>query len=140
MTTGTHYPLFRTFRGFAASLLLLGVGACGQEPPPQISANPAAAPPVTTPSAQTKPAAAPQLPVTATGAASNQALAARVKQALVARKVPHARSIDVDASGGVVRLFGAVGSSSERDQAAEVTAGVEGVETVENKLAIAAGS
>jgi len=136
MTPCVPHPLFRTLAWIATSLPLLGITACGQEPPPPVGAAPA----VTQSAAPPRQAATPQGPATVTGTEANKALATRVQQALVARKVPHAHSIDVDANGSVVRLFGAVDSQSERDLAAEITAAVEGVETVENKLVIASGS
>jgi len=46
----------------------------------------------------------------------------------------------VSATGGVISLWGTVATSGERTRAARIAAGVEGVRSVENRLAVVKGS
>src|SRR3990172_2051998 len=112
-----------------AAALIFGLAAGGEEAPPPPAVNPApitAAPEVKAPEA-TKPD-------------PSKALAARVKEALEGDSKVHAVGIDVTASGGVVALWGTVADAEERRRAAQVASSVEGVKSVDNKLAIVKGS
>lgn len=112
-----------------ALALIFGLAACGKEapPPPAVeSAPPAAAPRVE----------APETPKPD----PSKVLAARVKEALEGDSGLHADGIDVTASGGVVALWGTVADAEERRRAAQVASSVEGVKSVDNKLAIVKGS
>jgi hypothetical protein len=70
----------------------------------------------------------------------NQALAERVKQALEGEAKVHAAAIDVTAAAGVVTLWGTADSDDERIRAGRVAYRVQGVNTVNNRLAIVKGS
>ncbi len=70
----------------------------------------------------------------------NKALAERVKQALEGEAKVHAAAIDVTASGGSVTLWGTADSDDERVRAGRIAYRVQGVNTVNNRLAIVKGS
>jgi hyperosmotically inducible protein len=73
-------------------------------------------------------------------AAADKELAGRVKSALVAERNLNAHGIDVTVKDGVVTLFGTAETRLRRDMAEKIAARVDGVKSVENKLAIVAGS
>ncbi|HUF81358.1 MAG TPA: BON domain-containing protein [Burkholderiales bacterium] len=138
MTTAQSKRIFR-LTGAAAGAALLGLAACGQE-----------APSPTTPPASRQPAnsaapmaAVPAAPVEGKSAAaseSDRALARRVKDALLARPALKGHGIDITARGGAVTLFGTADSVANRKLAGDIAAGIEGVNSVENKLVVASGS
>ncbi len=143
MTTARSKRIFR-LTGAAAGAALLGLAACGQEAPspttPPASRQPAntAAPQATAPKA-----AVPAAPVEGKAAAaseSDRALARRVKDALLARPALKGHGIDITARGGAVTLFGTADSIANRKLAGDIAAGIEGVNSVENKLVVASGS
>jgi hyperosmotically inducible periplasmic protein len=78
----------------------------------------------------TRPAAAQSKPA----ADPNGALIERVRRALVSDREIAANDIDVSARGGVVSLWGKVGSAREIQRAVEVARGVPGVQRVESNL------
>ncbi len=59
-----------------------------------------------------------------------------VKAAFTVHRNLSERPIDIETDGGVVTLSGEVASEEERDSAEELAATVEGVESVENRLAV----
>lgn len=119
-----------------AALLALGLGACERKPPePAIKA----VPPVVEP-AQEPRAAEPPKPVESVQAAADRMLAARVKDALLTEPVLNAHGIDVVAKDGVVTLYGTAETRMRREMAQKIAARVEGVRSVDNKLAVVAGS
>lgn len=61
---------------------------------------------------------------------------AKVKSALINDPVTKARQIDVEVNRGVVSLGGFVDSQTEKDQATQVTKGVNGVQEVKNNLQV----
>jgi hyperosmotically inducible protein len=67
-------------------------------------------------------------------------LAARVKQALDGEAKIHSAGIDVTAADGAVTLWGTTPSTGERARAAKLASGVEGVKSVENRIAVVKGS
>ena len=67
-------------------------------------------------------------------------IASTVKTRMIGDSVVQARHIDVDVVGGVVYLVGAVRSDVQREKAAEIAAGVNGVRRVENQLLIGSTS
>lgn len=109
------------------SALALALASCGEETPPP--ATPAVAPVVLEPR-----------PAVGEKAGADAELAERVKRALEEEAADSAAGIDVTASGGVVRLFGTVGSPAARLRAEEITAGTPGVKQVQNQLVVLQGS
>jgi osmotically-inducible protein OsmY len=67
----------------------------------------------------------------------DQELTQRVARAIEAAKL---YGVDVVAASGIVTLWGTTVSARERDRAAEVARNVQGVEWVENRLEVVAGS
>lgn len=119
-----------------AGLLAVTLAACEEKPPPATVAPPVtqSAPlPETQPAPQQKPAEPPQ-------AAADRELAAKVKSALLAERSLNANGIDVVVKDGTVTLFGTAETRMRQALAGKVAAGVEGVKSVENKLAVVAGS
>src|SRR5688572_14780018 len=124
----------------AGSLALL-LAACGEDPKPAPPKPAAKAPAPAAPAAPAADAkAAPAKPAAEARAGADGALAARVKEALLAEKSLNAHGIEVDAKDGVVTLFGTVENKARREQAAKIAAAVEGARSVENKLVLVAGS
>lgn len=122
----------------AAAVLILALAACSEPAPP---------PPVAKPSTETpKPppveAKAPEAPQASQAPKPdpNAELAARVKQALEGEAKVQAAAIDVTAADGKVTLWGTAGSAGERSRAAQVAGKVEGVKSVDNKIAVVRGS
>jgi hypothetical protein len=70
----------------------------------------------------------------------DQLLAERVKRALEDEAKIHAAAIDVTAQGGIVTLWGTADSDDERIRAARAAYRVQGVNSVQNRLAIVRGS
>jgi hyperosmotically inducible periplasmic protein len=70
----------------------------------------------------------------------DKALAALVKQALETEPKIHSAGIDVTAADGAVTLWGTAASNGERARAAQVAGKVDGVKSVENKIAVVKGS
>jgi BON domain-containing protein len=117
-----------------ATVLIIGLTACGQEAPkPAAKATPTPAP-----------AAQPAPPPPAAKAAEaqksdpNKELAARVKRAV--EEEGKLAGIDVTASDGKVTLWGTTGNAAERQRAASVASKVDGVKSVENNLKVVKGS
>lgn len=122
-----------------AALLALALSGCGQEPPPKPAVKVVPVPAL--PAAQDAAKAEPAKPsAEAARAEADKELAGRVKAALAAERALNAHGIDVVARGGVVTLFGTAETRLRRDVAGKVAAAVEGVKSVENKLAVVAGS
>lgn len=118
-----------------AAAFALALAACGGDTPPPAPPSPPETPaPASTsaaPQAEQKPAPQPD---------PNRDLAARVKSVLEAEAKIQAAAIDVTAAEGKVTLWGTAASEDERERAAKVAAGVEGVKAVENKIAVVQGS
>jgi hyperosmotically inducible protein len=111
-----------------AALLLLALAACSEpEPPPPPPAPPAP------PAVEAK---VPEPPKPD----ANAELAQRVKQALEGEAKVQAAAIDVTAADGKVTLWGTASTANERSRAAQVAGKVEGVNAVENKIAVVRGS
>jgi osmotically-inducible protein OsmY len=70
----------------------------------------------------------------------NLALAARVIAALRRDPAVGKLGIDVVSADGAVTLFGTAPTAGDRERAAQVAAGVDGVRSVLNNLVIVAGS
>ncbi len=70
--------------------------------------------------------------------ASDSALTTKVKSALLAEKHLKSLDISVEATSGVVTLFGRVDSPAQSERAEAVAKQVEGVKDVHNTLAVTA--
>jgi hyperosmotically inducible protein len=68
------------------------------------------------------------------------ALLTSVKSALVADPVTEAGEINVDVNRGVVKLSGFVDSSKEKSAAGDIARKVDGVQSVQNDIAVKEGS
>lgn len=135
MAPSERFPGWR-YSTLLASILVLGLTACGDKPAPKPAAKPI--PPVT----QGKPKVE-EMKMTAPANAKTEPdsdLATKVKDALGAAGGLNVHRIDVAASNGVITLYGTADDAAQREQAAQISAGVAGVKSVENKLAIVAGS
>jgi hyperosmotically inducible protein len=121
------------------ALLAIALSGCGKEPPPKpaVQAVPVPAAPAQQEAAQ---AEAEKMAGQAVRAAADKELAGRVKTALLAERSINAHGIDVVAKDGAVTLYGTAETRMRREMAEKVAARVEGVKSVENKLAIVAGS
>jgi len=133
-----HDPRHTT-RILAATLLAFTFSGCGREPPPKpvVKDVPVPVAPVVQDAAKAE--AAKQVAVAARAAADKE-LAGRVKAALVAERNLNAHGIDVTAKDGAVTLYGTAETRLRRDMAEKIAARVDGVKSVENKLAVVAGS
>jgi hypothetical protein len=130
-------PVVRTSCAIASVLLALTLGACGKEPPPPPKKAAEVILPVEPPpqvaSVPDKPAEPPQ-------ASADKELAGKVKSALLSERGLNAHGIDVVAKSGVITLYGTTETPARRDTAGRVAGNVAGVKSVENKLAVVAGS
>ena len=124
---------------FSATLLALALSGCGKEPPPTpvTKAVPVPAAPAEQPAAK---AEADRMAAQAARAAADRELAGRVKSALVAERGLNAHGIDVVAKDGTVTLFGTAETRARREMAEKIASRVDGVKSVDNKLAVVAGS
>lgn len=126
----------RLFPALAAGVIALAVSGCGDEPKPAPNTAPRAAP-----APEAKAAPAPDKPAVESAQVTNdQALAAKVKSALAAETSVNAHRIDITVKNGVVTLFGTAETKAQRETAGKAAAAVSGVKSVENKLAVVAGS
>jgi hypothetical protein len=71
---------------------------------------------------------------------ANKLLAARVKQALEQEEKALAAGIDVTVDAGAITLWGTTPSVDERARVGRVALKVEGVKSVENRIAVVRGS
>lgn len=122
-------------RIFPVALLFVLAGCGDPAPPPKPAAPPPVASPVAVP-APAEQAKAPEAPKPD----PNKELAARVKHALENEAKIQAAGIDVTSNDGTVTLWGTATSDDERARAARVAGKVEGVKSVDNKLAVVRGS
>lgn len=120
----------------------LGLAACDSPKPPEVALKPVtiAIPPAPAPAPRPVALASAQPPKADAGKTADAELAARVKAALAAEPGLGSFTMDVTASDGVVSLFGTAPNRATRDRAAAAAAKVEGVKSVQNNLAIVAGS
>ncbi len=106
-----------------------GLSAAQKRPAEAQAAAPASAP-----------AKAPETKEITANVHPNIELAARVKQALQTEAKALAGGVDVTAADGVVTLWGTAASEVARGRAAKIASGVDGVKSVENKIAVVKGS
>jgi CubicO group peptidase (beta-lactamase class C family) len=117
-----------------ATLLIIGLTACGQEAPKPV----AKATPTPAPAAQPAPPPPAAKAPEAQKSDPNKELAARVKRAV--EEEGKLAGIDVTASDGKVTLWGTTGNAAERQRAAGIASKVDGVKSVENNLKVVKGS
>lgn len=137
-------PVPRALSLALASIFALALAACGDKPA-EIVVKPAPktqpAPPKADAKAdQTKQEAAAKAAAEKTKQDADAALAAKVKSALGGEKGLNAHAIDITARDGAVTLFGTADTPALRDRATKAAAGVEGVKSVENRMAVVKGS
>ena len=119
-------------------LAVIALAACGEKVPPTpvTKAEPVTPAPVVKAPEAPKPAPKAEEPKPD----PNKELAARVKRALMDDNKIQGGGIDVTANNGAVTLWGTAATQSERNRAGAAAAKVDGVQSVDNKLAIVKGS
>ena len=115
----------------SGAVVAAGLAACGDDPAIAKGGKELAM--SQKPSPKTAEPAVPQLDENAT-------LAARVIAALRRDPAVGKLGIDVVSADGAVTLFGTAPTAGDREKAAQVAAGVDGVRSVMNNLVIVAGS
>ena len=118
----------------AAAALVILLAACGDAPAP------AEKKPVVEPKVEAKALEVPIPKAEAPKPDPNKVLAQRVKRALEDEAKIQAAGIDVTASDGAVTLWGTAATEAERRRAAQAAAKVEGVKSVDNRIAVVKGS
>ena len=76
----------------------------------------------------------------ASHASGDSALAAQVKSAIVSEPGLKSLTVEVNATDGVVTLFGTADTPAKRHQAALVALNVDGVRSVRNSMTVVSGS
>jgi len=122
----------------SGTLVAAGLAACGDEPP-VAKAGKGGDQAMSQSPAQPSVAAEPQAPA-APKVDENAALATRVVAALRRDPAVGKLGIDVVSADGAVTLFGTAPTAGDREKAARVAAGVDGVRSVMSNLVIVAGS
>lgn len=117
----------------------LSLAACGDAPAPKPAAPKPAAEAPPAPVAAPAPAPVAKAPE-APKPDPNKELAERVKKALEGEAKIQAAGIDVTATDGAVTLWGTAATAAERDRAARAAGKVDGVKSVQNKIAVVKGS
>jgi hypothetical protein len=120
-----------------ALLIPLALAACDSSEPPKPAAPPPPKPVVQAPAPTPTP---PPTPVAAPSLTPDQMLAERVKGALRDSREVDGQGVDVGVASGVVTLFGTASSAGERRKLGKFVAGIEGVQSVVNKLVVVHGS
>lgn len=129
--------------GFIAGVLVFGLAACGEKTAPEPAPTPVAPMSQPAPQAEIKKDEAKMATAQQTPAAQvnpDAELASRVKAALGSDGSINVHRIDVTSQSGVVTLYGTADNADQRTKAGEIASAVAGVRSVENKLAIVAGS
>lgn len=118
----------------ATASALLAACDSSEPPKPSVTVEPVR-PVVEAP----KPPPAPE-PIAAPQPSPDERLAERVRRALRdARAVP-GQGVDATVEGGVVTLYGTVPSPEDRAGVRDFVAGIDGVQSVVNKLVVVRGS
>jgi hypothetical protein len=123
-----------------ALFAVIALAACGADTPPPAAktVEPVAVTP--TPVAKAPEAPKPEPKAEEPKPDPNKELAAKVKRALMDDSKIQGAGIDVTAANGTVTLWGTAATQGERNRAGATAAKVDGVKTVENKMAIVKGS
>ena len=122
---------------FAKLVILIpfALAACDSAEPPKPVALPNPKPMAQAPAPTPPPA-----PVAAPKPSPDALLAERVKKALRDTRDVDGQGVDVGAAGGVVTLYGTASSAGERGKIGKFAAGIDGVQSVVNKLVVVQGS
>ncbi len=129
-----------------AAIIAASLAACDSQGPVEQAAAKrdaaAPAPPAKTAEDMRSPAAPAAAPTAAPGAAlsADAELGDKVKRVLTSTPEIEVGAIDVAAAGGVVTLNGTVEFPAEKDRAALLALGVDGVRSVVNNLVVIRGS
>ena len=118
-------------------LAVFALAACSEKLPPAPMKSEAVTP---APVAKAPEAPKPAPQAEAPKPDPNKELAARVTRALQDDNRLQAQQIDVTANNGAVTLWGTAATQNDRNRAGAAAAKVDGVQSVENKLAIVKGS
>ena len=121
-----------------AVFAIVALTACGADAPPPAAKK--VEPVAVTPTPVAKAPEAPAPKAEEPKPDPNKELAARVKRALMDDSKIQGAGIDVTATNGTVTLWGTAATAAERNRAGAAAAKVQGVTTVDNKLAIVKGS
>jgi hypothetical protein len=119
----------------ASVALALTLVACERSEP---TAKPAPAPAL--PAEPPPQVVVPEKPTLPPEVTADKELAGKVKSALVAERGLNGHGIDVVAKDGIITLYGTAETAGRRDTAARIAGSIAGVKSVENKLAVVAGS
>ena len=122
---------------FVVLAACLTLAACSDPTPPPAAKK---ADPVPAPVAKAPEAPKPEAKAEEPKPDPNKELAQKVKRALEGEAKIQAAGIDVTANNGTVTLWGTAATAGERNRAAAAAAKVDGVKTVENKIAVVKGS
>ena len=122
-----------------AVLAIATLAACGDQTPPPAAKKAESAPPPA-PVATAPAAPKPEPKVEELKPDPNKELADRVKRVLQDDAKIQAAGIDVTAQNGTVTLWGTAATQSERNRAGAAAAKVQGVNSVDNRLAVVKGS
>jgi hypothetical protein len=120
-----------------AVLATVALAACSEPTPPPVTKSEPVTP---APVAKAPEAPKPEPKAEEPKPDPNKELAARVKRALMDDDKIQGAGIDVTAASGTVTLWGTAATASERNRAGATAAKIDGVKTVDNKLAIVKGS
>lgn len=116
--------------------IALALAACDSAEPPKPAAAPEPPKPVVV-----APAPAPTPPPAArVQPSADELLLERVRKALRDTREVDGQGVGATVEGGVVSLFGTVPSGSERRKVERFVAGIDGVQSVVNKLVVVRGS
>jgi len=129
------------WRRLAVALALaLGMAACQDKPPEKTTGVVNSAQVASKPAGTAEEKMAPENEAAKRTEAADTALAERVKTALGSDPSLRALAVDVAALGNAVTLHGTADNSANRDKASLVALGVQGVNSVENRIVIVRGS
>jgi len=118
----------------------LGVAVCQDKPTEKTSGVVDSARIASKPAVTAEENLAPENDAAKRAAAADTALAERVKAALGADPSLSALAVDVAATGNAITLHGTADNTANRDKASLVALGVQGVNSVENRIVIVRGS
>jgi len=124
----------------AAGALALGLAACDRAPPEKISKSFDSMVEQAGRNAEQASSAVEKKAAQTYSVGTDAALAARVKAALAADSALRSITVDVNATEGVVTLYGTADTPARSHQAVMVAMNVEGVRSVKNEMVIVRGS